>query len=228
MGASILWPPGKHAFSLQEKLHVHKIPRFRGGGVLWVWVGGALIFLCLLFWISFFFFFARNFLAFLSVFPFFPRDFRGSALWEKSLLFRVVFLAFSKKARKGRSRECRFYFYGRADFSEFHHFFAKKLLLPDSFCGRVTHTPARAHAIIHWAAAKWGFKGCLAALPRNRPKSAFFAPFLPFSPFAEGPEGENPENGGKRPFSSDILGFPYTPPKNLFGLFLTFYLARQK
>ena len=32
----------------------------------------------------------------------------------------------------------------------------------------------------------------------------------PFSPFSGGPEEhlENPENGGKRPFSSDILGFP--------------------
>ena len=57
---------------------------------------------------------------------------------------------------------------------------------------------------------KWGFKGCLAALPGNRLKSAFFALFLPFSPFSGGPEEhlENPENGGKRPFSSDILRFP--------------------
>ena len=70
-----------------------------------------------------------------------------------------------------------------------------------------------------WAAAnggcnKWGFKGCLAALPGNRPKSAFFCLFSAFfSPFPEGPEEhlENPENGGKRPFSSDILGFPKTP-----------------
>ena len=61
-----------------------------------------------------------------------------------------------------------------------------------------------------WGCNKWGFKGCLAALPGNRPKSAFFALFLPFSPFSGGPEEhlENPENGGKRPFSSDILGFP--------------------
>ena len=56
---------------------------------------------------------------------------------------------------------------------------------------------------------EWGLKGCLAALPGNRPKSAFFALFLPFSPFSGGCEEhlENPENGGKRPFSSDILRF---------------------
>ena len=30
----------KNAFFLQENLHVHKIPRFVGGGVFWVWVGG--------------------------------------------------------------------------------------------------------------------------------------------------------------------------------------------
>ena len=56
---------------------------------------------------------------------------------------------------------------------------------------------------------KWGLKGCLAALPGNRPKSALFTLFLPFSPFSGGCEEhlENPENGGKRPFSSDILRF---------------------
>ena len=61
-----------------------------------------------------------------------------------------------------------------------------------------------------WGCNKWGFKGCLAALPRNQQKSAFFALFLPFSPFSGGPEEhlENLENGGKRPFSSNILGFP--------------------
>ena len=32
MAAPILWAPGKIAFFLQEDLHVHKIPRFRGGG----------------------------------------------------------------------------------------------------------------------------------------------------------------------------------------------------
>ena len=31
MAASILWTPGIFAFFLQENLHVHKIPRFRGG-----------------------------------------------------------------------------------------------------------------------------------------------------------------------------------------------------
>ena len=59
-----------------------------------------------------------------------------------------------------------------------------------------------------------GAKGCLAALPGNRPKSAFFAPFLAFLPFSGGREGHlgNPENGGKRPFSSDILRFALKPP----------------
>ena len=49
-----------------------------------------------------FFSFARNFLVFLSVFPSFPGI---SGVWrrDKSLLFWVVFLAFPKKARKGRS-----------------------------------------------------------------------------------------------------------------------------
>ena len=60
-----------------------------------------------------------------------------------------------------------------------------------------------------WGCNKWGLKGCLAALPGNRPKSAFFALFLPCSPFSGGCEEHlgNPENGGKRPFSSDILRF---------------------
>ena len=58
-----------------------------------------------------------------------------------------------------------------------------------------------------WGCHKWGLKGCLAALPGNRPKSAFLALFLPFSPLFGGPEEhlENPENGGKNPFSLDIL-----------------------
>ena len=45
-----------------------------------------------------------------------------------------------------------------------------------------------------WGCNRWGFKGCLAALSGNRPKSAFFALFLPFSPFSGGPEEhlENP------------------------------------
>ena len=57
---------------------------------------------------------------------------------------------------------------------------------------------------------KWGLKGCLAALPGDRPKSAKITLFLPFLPFSGGCQEQlgNPENGGKRPFSSDILGFP--------------------
>ena len=60
-----------------------------------------------------------------------------------------------------------------------------------------------------WGCNKWGLEGCLAALPGNRPKSAFSALFLPFSPFSGGCEEHlgNPENGGKMPFSSDILRF---------------------
>ena len=61
-----------------------------------------------------------------------------------------------------------------------------------------------------WGCNKWGLKGCLAALPGNRPKSAFFALFLPFLTFSGGSEEHlgNPENGGQRPFpqiSSDFL-----------------------
>ena len=40
MGAPILWAPGIFAFFLQENLHVHKIPRFRGGGELFFLGGG--------------------------------------------------------------------------------------------------------------------------------------------------------------------------------------------
>ena len=40
MAAPILWAPGKNAFFLQEKTHVHKIPPFRGGGIL----GGGIFF----------------------------------------------------------------------------------------------------------------------------------------------------------------------------------------
>ena len=40
MAAPILWAPRISAFFLQENLHVHKIPRFRGG-VFWVWGGGV-------------------------------------------------------------------------------------------------------------------------------------------------------------------------------------------
>ena len=52
MGASILWTPGKMAFFLQEKTHVHKIPRFRGGGGILGFVGG---------WSADFIFMARGF-----------------------------------------------------------------------------------------------------------------------------------------------------------------------
>ena len=39
MAAPILWAPRISMFFLQENLHVHKIPRLGGGGV--VWVGGG-------------------------------------------------------------------------------------------------------------------------------------------------------------------------------------------
>ena len=41
MAAPILWTPGKNAFFLQENLHVHKIPRFGGGGNLVLVLGGG-------------------------------------------------------------------------------------------------------------------------------------------------------------------------------------------
>ena len=40
MAAPILWVPRISVFFLQENLHVHKIPCFRGG-VFWVWFGGG-------------------------------------------------------------------------------------------------------------------------------------------------------------------------------------------
>ena len=40
MAAPILWMPGKMR-PFCRKNHVHKIPRFRGGGVFWVLGGGS-------------------------------------------------------------------------------------------------------------------------------------------------------------------------------------------
>ena len=40
MAAPILWTPGKMP-SFCRKTYVHKIPRFRGGGIFWVWGGGS-------------------------------------------------------------------------------------------------------------------------------------------------------------------------------------------
>ena len=37
----ILWAPGVFAFFLQENLHVHKIPRFRGAGYFGLFFGGG-------------------------------------------------------------------------------------------------------------------------------------------------------------------------------------------
>ena len=69
-----------------------------------------------------------------------------------------------------------------------------------------------------WGWNKWGFRGCLAALPGNRLKSAFFALFLPFSPFSGRPEEhlENPqkteEKGLFPQFSLDLLKPPSLKP----------------
>ena len=41
MAAPILRAPRISVFFLQKNLHVHKIPRFRGGGVFWVWCEGG-------------------------------------------------------------------------------------------------------------------------------------------------------------------------------------------
>ena len=76
------------------------------------------------------------------------------------------------------------------------------------------HKKDKGSHIRFWAAANGGvtnggLRGVWPPVPGNRPKSAFFRPFSAFSPFSRGPEQhrENPENGGKRPFSLDILGF---------------------
>ena len=65
-----------------------------------------------------------------------------------------------------------------------------------------------------WAAANGGvtnggLRGVWPPFQGNRPTSAFFALLLPFSSVSGGPEQhlENPENGGKRPISSDFLRF---------------------
>ena len=48
MAAPILWAPRISAFFLQENLHVHKIPRFRGGILGWEKSLGDGDFLCAL------------------------------------------------------------------------------------------------------------------------------------------------------------------------------------
>ena len=68
-----------------------------------------------------------------------------------------------------------------------------------------------------WRCNKWGLKGCLAALPGNRPKSAFFGLFRPF------PEGakstweiqKTEEKGLFPPISSDFLKPPSLKPPAL-------------
>ena len=69
-----------------------------------------------------------------------------------------------------------------------------------------------------WGCNKWGLKGCLAALPGNRPKSAKIALFLPFSPFSGGCREHlgNPrtseEKGLFPQISSDFLKPPSLKP----------------
>ena len=68
-----------------------------------------------------------------------------------------------------------------------------------------------------WGCNKWGFKGCLTALPGNRPKSAFFAPFLPFRTFPEGSKSTRKiqkmqEKGSFPQISSDLLEPPSLKP----------------
>ena len=68
-----------------------------------------------------------------------------------------------------------------------------------------------------WGCNKWGLKGCLAALPGNRPKSAFSALFLPFSPFSGGCKStweiQKTEEKGLFPqISSDLLKPPSLKP----------------
>ena len=67
-----------------------------------------------------------------------------------------------------------------------------------------------------WGCNKWGLKGCLAALPGNRPKLAFRALFLPFSPclVRRAPEKSRiSEQKGLCPqISSDLLEPPSLKP----------------
>ena len=54
-----------------------------------------------------------------------------------------------------------------------------------------------------WGCNKWAFKECLATIPGNRPKVAFFfAPLRPSSPFSGGSEErlENLEKAGEKAF----------------------------
>ena len=66
------------------------------------WEINSLIFFAFL--VSLPFFFSRNSLKFLSVFRFFPKDFRGSATLE-ILAFLVVFLAVFQKGKEKTIRE---------------------------------------------------------------------------------------------------------------------------
>ena len=81
-----------------------------------------------------------------------------------------------------------------------------------------------------WGCNKWGLKGCLAALPRNRPFSPFFCLFRPF------PEGakstwkiQKTEEKGLFPqISSDFLKppslkRPFAAPRVLFSFFRSFF-----
>ena len=94
---------------------VHKIPRFRGGG-LWGFGGGVggsadSIFMGARIFLIFSSCEKKNththtHLVFLSVFPFFSRDFRGSAGIKRPCFFGGIPCLFPKeKTRKGRTRK---------------------------------------------------------------------------------------------------------------------------
>ena len=147
---------------MEDQRIPRKSPRPKRSNIGWAAANPLLRFLVFLEFLVFFP--CEEFLVFLSVFPFFSRDFRGSAGIKNPCFFWRFSWPFSKnKERKDRE----------------------------------------------WGCNKWGLKGCLAALPGNRPKSAFFAPFSAFFALfrrVRRAPGKS-RKGGKRPSSSDILGF---------------------
>ena len=66
----------------------------------------TLIFLSLFFWNSLFFFLSEEFLAFLSAFPFFPRDFGGSPRRKNPCFFGGFPCRFPKKQGKEDQGKC--------------------------------------------------------------------------------------------------------------------------
>ena len=84
-----------------------------------------------------------------------------------------------------------------------------------------------------WGCNKWGLKGCLAALPGNRPKSAFSPFFCLFLPFPEGAKStweiQKTEEKGLFPqISSDLLKPPslkppFAAPQFILNLFMAHF-----